>query len=661
MSKYLFGKYWIGVLLAVSLLIPSLRLLSPLTPIPGEANSIWIEIGQLILLYGYISLVALGLGLLMLKKFSALLFIELERILLAFTIGMAALSILVALLGFSGLLTRFPLFLSLIGGGLLAYNPLVKLNQSLPRLRLRKINDRFLIFLRVVCVVTVPLIFVECLTPVWDYDALLYHLDVPFSFLSAGRIYFDPEIFRSAYPYYGEMLFLVGMAFNLAPLAKLISFTFAILFVVSVYAFSRRLVGRNVSYVVAVILIGAPAFWVWASWATVDFAWGVYELWSVIAVVRWARTVTSGSRQWLILAGMMSGFAVGIKYLSLPSAAIIAGLIVWKSLTPSENRIKEVTINLALFGCSAALIGGVWYLRNVFVTGNAFYPLVVGGPGWEPLEDLVLQGYMQTFGTGRSILDYLLLPFNVYIRHNNFSTIGIELIHPILWLLFLAPFILWKQKRMRSLVAYCLAGFFIWAYSLQVIRFLVPLTGPMAILSAVVVVRSPTVLRRIFIVIIAVGILFNLVFQIQWLADKPTLDYLTGQTSAAQYLEKMNPDQRVIEYARRNFADAEKALFLWDGRGYYCEDFCVADDEQSAAILLSYDNPLPSDLAADLRRRGFTHLMLSVPDVGWFIQNHDPQDLHRKAYLYFRDRFIPQCGRLIFQDEGFMLNEIICK
>ncbi len=67
-------KIGFGVVFALCLAIPSWRLLTPLTVMPDESDVIWVETGQLILLYAYVNMTALGLGRLTLGKFRALSF-----------------------------------------------------------------------------------------------------------------------------------------------------------------------------------------------------------------------------------------------------------------------------------------------------------------------------------------------------------------------------------------------------------------------------------------------------------------------------------------------------------------------------------------------------------------------------------------------------------
>lgn len=146
-----------------------------------------------------------------------------------------------------------------------------------------------------------------------------------------------------------------------------------------------------------------------------------------------------------------------------------------------------------------------------------------------------------------------------------------------------------------------------------------------------------------------------------WVGEKGSLSYLSGMISASEYLQNMNYDARAIEHVQESLNVGENALFLWDGRSYYCEARCIPDDEQSTAVRLAIESPSPETLAKDLREDGITHLLLSKPDANWFITYHDPRGVHRQSLDYFTDTFFPACGKPVYSDQAMALYEITCR
>ena len=651
-----------GTILLGLLILLAWGLVIPKPGLEAQREQTWIRIIFLLILYVYINLTGFGLGYFGLKSLDLPLLTKTESILLAYLLGFGCLSLGVMTLGLAGWLSAETIFLLLAGAGVIALMGLRDVGWLTSTNSLAKAKSRYLIMLQVIIAAGIPLLLLECLSPVWDYDALLYHLEVPRQYLAQGKLYFDPEVLRSAYPYLGEMLFLTGIAFDLDSLAKLINFTYAIIFVVSSYVLSQRFFGNESALTTAGILIGAPAFWMWSTWAGIDFAWASYEFWSVYSVALWLSDGKRNSPKWLMLAGIMSGLALSTKYLSIPSLIIVGGLIVWKSLQDSSRPLKDATSNLFIFGFTAGLVASAWYVKNWVWTGNPVYPLIFGGPGWEPLENQVLNDYVYSFGVGKSWRDFLLLPYNVYAFQDRFSTIGLEVIHPALWLAFLFPFAGKSSRIFNMIFLYASLSFVAWALNSQVIRFLIPLTAFLSILAGAVIETFPILWKNLLrFALIGGFMLFNLIFQVVWLEERGAWTYVSGQTSASQYLQKMNNDFRTIRYIQESLDDKSKVLFLWDGRDYYCDARCVPDDEQSTAVRLAFGSPSPETLANELRKSGFTHLMLSKPDANWFVTYRDPRGLHLKTLDYFTDSFFPSCGRLVHRDQEIYLFEITCQ
>jgi hypothetical protein len=643
----------------------ALRLATPSRSIQDRGLWIWIEILFLFLLYAYILLTAYGLGRFFLRFLNVPL-TKAELNILACLVGLGAFSMGIMMIGLIGWLNIIGILVWMGISGFIAFRELLEaadhdgITVRVPPFL--SVTSRFEILLQTLIIEYVPILLISVVLPVLDYDALLYHLEIPSKFLAAGRIYFDPEIWRSAYPFLGEMPFIIGMVFGADHLAKLINLTYAILLISSVYVFSIRFLGREVALTATAIMIGVPSFLLWATWVSVDFAWAAFEFWGLYAVCLWLAPENGMSPKWLIVAGTMAGFAASVKYLSLPSLLIIGAIVGWKSIENTKLFRAKWMGNVIIFGSCAGLVMGAWYIKNWVWTGNPIYPLMFGGPGWEPLESQIQNDSIQSIGVGKTWMDYLLLPFNVYAHHARFSTRSAEIIHPALWLGLLFPFAIKSNKILNVITIYAALSFVVWATSWQVIRFLLPLSAVAAIMAASIIARSPLLLKHLLKFGLIAVMFLSLIYQATTLNDPIGLiRYLIGKSSAAQVLQNINNDFNTILYIQNNLPASDRVLFLWDGRGYYCDQRCIPDDEQSTAISLSINSPEPQQLGQELHKMGITHIMLSSPDAQWFIDYHDPSELHQNALDYFTKVFLPACGKSIFKDKGFGLFEITCR
>jgi len=112
----------------------------------------------------------------------------------------------------------------------------------------------------------------------------------------------------------------------------------------------------------------------------------------------------------LVAGGLAGGLALGSKYYAL--YYVFCFLIV---LTPF--LIKNIfTKRINVFKLIGILAGSVfagcafWYLRNVFCTGNPFYPFLFAHPGFSDADMAQLRQQIARIGTPMS-WSYLLVPF----------------------------------------------------------------------------------------------------------------------------------------------------------------------------------------------------------------------------------------------------------
>lgn len=646
------------------IIVIGLRVISP--RLIQEDTQAWVQISFTIILYFFTIITAWGIG----KKLTAR-FIEstiLEQAIIALALGLGVISIGVLTLGLIGQLTILSIYIWLAMCGFAAsfqwkdiFATLAKEGRShlwnfyVTRTGLERI---FTLLLCVSVFALIPMV----LTPVRDYDALMYHLQIPRLILEHGGYYFDPEFYRLSYPALTEMLFLVGIAFQVDIFSQWIGLTYTILFFLSVYAYGRRFFNPSIGILAVCILAGNPAFPTYATSPGNDFSWACYDFLYILTLSIWASISDRTQRnKFLILAGSMAGLAAGTKYLSIPFIGIAGLLVLGFSVKFKDDTKWSPLKNLAIFGLTAAMIASPWYIKNLAWAGNPFYPLVFGGPGWGALQQELFNDYMGSFGTGQGMMDLIMIPINLYLAQPRFATLSLEIIHPLLWLGFGIFFIKEGWKKHAILVIYSLTGFIVWSLSMDVIRFLLPLSGCLALLAAWVMSAFPSSVKRVTSILFIAGfMLITIAYQIGEISSTGTLRYLFGKITTAEFLEENVYDYKATEFILENIGKTDRVLFLWSGQGYYCDSRCLPDDEQSMAILLSMDSPSPQALAHELKSSGVTHLLLGKPDAYWFISLHDPRRLHRNALEYFETIFLPACGKSIFKDNLIELHQITC-
>jgi len=514
-------------------------------------------------------------------------------------------------------------------------------------------------FFTVISIFISLLILVQALTPPWDYDGLMYHLEGSRRFLSAGRIAVDADIYQVNGPFLIEMLFASGIGFGIDSLAKIIHYFFGVIVIFATFIFGNRYLGDNKGWIPAIILISTSSILIFSSFAYVDVAWTCYQFLAIFAMFIWMDTKQSS---WLLVSGIFMGFSLGTKYMALGYAVILSLTIVWIG---RKRGIKTTLKSIGYFGGTAILVGIPWYLKNLIWTGNPVYPLFFGGEGW-PIERVQMaSNYLGSFGTGKRVLDYLLLPWNLYFNQIKFTTMGsIEKLNPLFVLVPGYPFVK-KLKPLNILAAITLLGFIMWAISSQQIRFLLPLFPILSILSGYVLIRIGSHvpgyrLQRVLIPGILGGFLAAaLITAISFYTLIKPLPVILGMETKANFLDRLDGNYSALEYIDNQRNPEEKVFMIWDGRSYYCDGYCLPDtDNYQWTYLVENYHDIPS-INRFFQQNQIAYILLNTRNAN-FMLNHDPVGEHLEAVEYLSNNFLPACGTQIYYQDEIAVYKINC-
>jgi Dolichyl-phosphate-mannose-protein mannosyltransferase len=649
----------------LALLLGLGRWLIPERPLEATGPHALLDVGFALGLLGLVLLLAGGVGQKALRWLRLDNLTQLEQVVFGLPIGLGILAYVVLALGLLGLLRPGVILLWLVTAGVWAWR---EWSDIVGRLLLGlwqcpqawgKLGLARRLFL-LAGVLMLALVLLQALTPPWDYDGLMYHLQGPRLFLQAGRVLLLPDIWQANFPFTIEMLFTVGLAFGSDTFAKLMHLTYAILLVLGAFAFGQRYLKPMGGWIAAGILMGIPIFPMWASLTHVDMAWALYEFLGLYALTLWC---DNNERRRLILSGLATGLALGVKYVALGSAAIFGLWVVWRS---RGQGWKTVLVHAALFGVTALLVGSPWYLKNWLEAGNPVYPLVFGGPGWSRQRLDLLMSFLRSFGTGHSVWDYVLLPWNLYFRYQRFAGFMGRIDIPSL-LFPLALVYPWarRSRAMDGVAGAMLLRFMVWAWSTQQARFLLPLFPGLSLVASSVLmdlVARPALSRwrRVLTTGLLGGLVVTtLIYSLMLFFEYQPLRVVFGMESKDAFLRRIVPGYAAIRFAQANLSPQARIFMMWDGRGYYCDSRCLPDPEQSRWTYLTLSAIDVSSVTASLRARGVTHLFFSLEDANLLLQQ-DPTGQHRRAAEFFLREFQPSCTREIYRDKWAFLFELTC-
>ena len=500
----------------------------------------------------------------------------------------------------------------------------------------------------------------NALTPPWAYDSLMYHLQAPRVFLERNAIDVLPEFWETAIPLTIEMLFTTGLVYQSTVVAKLLHLIYGTLFVLSLLGIGRRILRKGEAWIATAIMVGIPAVPFVSSLDYSDMAWGLYAFLALYALILWTEKPAAS---FLILSGIMGGLAAGSKFTGLEWIIILGFLIIVVDIKTlrSLQKIKQ----LVVFGTTALLVCSPWYLKNWWYTGNPFFPLIFGGPAWDDFRLSFLTTYLNSYGVGRSFIDFVLLPVNIYLQTQHFTGFNIEIPSILFPLAFLFPLF----RREKPLYVLGVASFlyvFTWFIGSQQARHLIPIY-PVASLLATISLFEITKkyfpkTKQLIINGVIIGLLLtSLIYQIGLALEIGAFQVALGIESKEAFVERTVADYDSIKFIKDNLPPEARVLLLWDGQGYYCDDRCISDTDQSVWPRLVENQPEPQALTAQLQSMGVTHLLYSFGDGYWFMNYHDSTGRHKRAAEYFTNVFEPACTRVIFKGRSSTLYEISCK
>lgn len=234
-----------------------------------------------------------------------------------------------------------------------------------------------------------------------EWDAISYHLADPKLFLLQHRIVSLPTEHHSNFPFTMEMLYTVGLLYNGYALANLFHAIMAVLTILGLIGFCRRTLAPLVGWLASIAFISTPIVLWEASTAYIDIGLALYLTLAafacIAAIIQQRSTLpesASSKSSWILLAGALMGFGLGVKYLALVPLALLTLM-----LALNHVSIKLIAIYIGV----ALLIGSPWYLKSAIVMSNPVYPFYYSifpqSKYWSADRAAAYQSEQNKFGT----------------------------------------------------------------------------------------------------------------------------------------------------------------------------------------------------------------------------------------------------------------------
>jgi Dolichyl-phosphate-mannose-protein mannosyltransferase len=447
------------------------------------------------------------------------------------------------------------------------------------------------------------------LQPVTDGDALCYHLQVPKMFLMHGSVGFAPDLHETVYPLVTEMLYAVALEFRGPVACRGIQWVLGLVFAANVTALGRPVLGRRAWWAGAIAL-SVPAVSNGMSAPLNDVALAAF---GTAAIFAWVRLHERPSGKAAILAGLLAGLAIGVKYPALVLCGLLAPAIALRVIDrrfTREAASRPQWLGLAaVYLMTAVAAGGWWYLRAYVHTGNPVYPFLrdaFAGAGLAEVLDPIKRPLPVTpFNLLSALVPLSLEPD----RFDSFS----HQFGPAFLLFLPAVFLYRAPRRILILLGLAYAFLVLCLTQRQSMRFLLIALGPMSIgvafLASIWCTRRTVPARLLIAVLVAV---MGLEASLAVARSRHVLAVLLGRETASEFLARREPTFTVGQWAAHHLP-RDARLIGQDHRGFYIPRDYTMELAHRRRTGLGGQGESANEIVARLRESGFTHVMFCPP------------------------------------------------
>lgn len=530
-------------------------------------------------------------------------------------IGVISAAILTTVLGMLGF------FNPLVFAGVLAAGPLLSFRNADALLApWRAIREsvglcRGQILLSLALMTSVAIAVVPTAVPEIFYDALYYHLGLPWQYVMAGEIQWLPSVVHSAFPAYLDVLFGICLGLGGPGVAKFFNFLLFIIGWCATAAFVYEVLGDKRAALVGAVTVGTiPGVVVMSTMCAIDAALIGFAAMAALALARMQRSGPQDLKPLALLAALHAGFVGGSKYTGLWLIGVLA-----VSILVRQRPLRAARTAVFFIGC-AILIASPWYVRNLMVIGDPIYPVLSGylgdgdarwaieriqrdvpssGLSWHSFKDLII-GLAQNqdrFGAGAQT--GLLVPLGFVVLL--IGALRVPLLRP--WTVAAVAYgIIWLSQAsvvryVYPIFPFCALGV-AWAACHALARLRHPVFGTAALVMVALAPLSQSI-----------RILDSLYVG----SDVAAL--ASGTLSKDDYLARRLAYYPAVQWLNAQAPPGAQVLYLGETRLLYLNRhvrFSSAYDYTELARLLGPDAP---PLFSQLRNLGITHILINGREI----------------------------------------------
>jgi hypothetical protein len=377
------------------------------------------------------------------------------------------------------------------------------------------------------------------------------------------------------------------------------------------------------------------------TWAYNDLALAFYSAAAVYLFGFWLWRTDPAYHTPLLLAGVLAGLAMSLKYTSIITPLLLIGLLLW----PYRHDWRSAWRPWLMFALPAGLVVAPWLIKNWLLTGNPVYPFLLAGQFWDSYR---AAAYGETgTGIGLNPIAILRLPYDLTIGLQDASQDGLT---GPLFLASLPLMLAYSASRLRHevppalkvLLLLALGYFLFWllgvmsSHALWQSRLLLP--AYILLCPAVAWIWADSrrfdhpefSLRRFLHIALALVLILGLINQfLFWLGESPWAYLLGEQTRSANLLRRLGGHYEAMTWLNENLPDEAVVIFLWEPRSYFCDMDCRPDSILDRMGHLEYLYEDAEGIAAAWQDQGVTHLLVWRTAIDFILAQQAETGLYR--------------------------------
>lgn len=243
--------------------------------------------------------------------------------------------------------------------------------KSIRRFHFKKNN--FFILLLILLSLQICVNAIGVLGPEIAFDSLWYHLSLPKLYLEWEKVAYIPGglLYYSAMPKFIEMIYVGALSLGNEILTKEIHFFLGLAVLLAIYKISRKFYSHTYSLIACIIFYSSLVVGWESITAFVDLGRTFFEIMAFWAMLNFFK---NKALVWVLISGIMLGFATATKLLAIGSLFIIVPLLIFicKKLKLS---LKKTVLCFCLFISSCLFVLLPWFIFAFRTTGNPLFPI----------------------------------------------------------------------------------------------------------------------------------------------------------------------------------------------------------------------------------------------------------------------------------------------